>query len=148
LEGLILLQKLPEVNLPVEELYEEYTPQQIEKWEARGQLLCQNIYRKNFKPLLENVGTLSPTLRQWMLHEGYGRVLARPSLSIDIREMGIIAILTVKNYPRQLHSHLKGALHVGVSRQELRQAIEICAPFTTSRNITDACQTLDEIAAI
>ncbi|HDH57611.1 MAG TPA: carboxymuconolactone decarboxylase family protein, partial [Bacteroidetes bacterium] len=99
----------------------------------------------NFNRLLQNVSDLSPTLREWMLLEGYGRVLARPALSIDLRELGIIAILTVKGLPRQLHSHLRGALRVGVSPGQLEDAIHLCAEYTTEERILSALAVLRNI---
>ncbi|TKJ40359.1 hypothetical protein CEE37_08510 [candidate division LCP-89 bacterium B3_LCP] len=145
LEGLIALKRtLPEI-LPASEEFEPYNSANLEEWKSRGVSLCKRIYGDNFEPLLDNVGNLSPSLKEWMLNEGYGRVLARQSLPIDIREMGIIAILIVKGYPRQLHSHMRGALEVGVSLHELNEAIAICEGFTAKANISSAAEILQKL---
>lgn len=138
LEGLITLKNLVPNLLPAEEILEKYSQESIESWIHRGKALCQDIYGDNFDRLLNNVGSLSPTLKEWMLVEGYGRVLARPGLGIDFREMGIIAILTVKGLPRQLHSHLRGALCVGVTASELQEAIYLCGEYAGTDKIESA----------
>ena len=145
LEGLIALKELNSSALPADESLEAYSTENLHLWDTRGKTLCKQIYGPNFNRLLQNVSALSPTLREWMLLEGYGRVLARPALSIDLREMGIIAILTVKGLPRQLHSHLRGALRVGVSARQLEDAIRLCAEYTTEKKITSALGVLRAI---
>lgn len=148
LEGLIALKNLAAETLPAEESLERYSAENVRLWNSRGDVLCRRIYGDNFDRLLGNVAALSPTLKEWMLVEGYGRVLARPALPIDLREMGIIAILTVKDLPRQLHSHLRGALRVGVTVPELESAIGLCAPYTSSQNIGSALNVWRKVAAI
>jgi 4-carboxymuconolactone decarboxylase len=145
LEGLILLKTLPGIVLDDDENVERYTPENVVKWLDRGEALCRSIYGENFSRLLRNVEELSPSLKAWMLYEGYGRVLARPALPIDIREMGIIAILTVKGFPRQLHSHLRGALRVGVPYKELEEAIALCADYTSPDRLGSAVETLKKL---
>lgn len=145
LEGLILLKSLSGVLLPADETLEKYTQENIASWEKRGERLCRTIYGENFDKLMQNVQNLSPSLKAWMLYEGYGRILARDTVSIDVREMGIIAILVVKGYPRQLHSHLRGARHVGVSLAELKEGIALCARYTSQERLQSAYKTLTKI---
>ncbi len=140
LEGLIALENLVPGILPVDESVEKYSTENFENWKSRGNSLCRRIYGENFERLLQNVEALSPTLREWMLMEGYGRVLARPTLPIDIRELGIISILVVKGYPRQLHSHMRGALLVGVTTAELKTAVELCVEYTSHDKIQSALE--------
>jgi 4-carboxymuconolactone decarboxylase len=134
------------LSIPADENFETYSTENVKRWKQRGEDLCRRIYGSNFERLLQNVGELSPSLREWMLHEGYGRILARPALPIDVREMGIIAILTVKDYPRQLHSHLRGALRVGLTIEELREGIQLCAEYTEKSKIESALQILAKLS--
>jgi 4-carboxymuconolactone decarboxylase len=145
LEGLILLRSMKPAELPAAEKVELYTYESVTDWRQRGEELCQRIYGSNYEKLLQNVASLSPNLREWMLYEGYGRVLARAALPIDLRELGIIAILTVKGLPRQLHSHLRGARRIGASRTELEQAIHLCAEYTAPTKIELALDILSQI---
>jgi 4-carboxymuconolactone decarboxylase len=56
---------------------------------------------------------------------GYGRVIGRPGLDLVTRELCLAALLAVWNVPRQLHSHLRGALNVGATVEEVDAAMEI-----------------------
>ena len=66
---------------------------------------------------------LSPELAEWMIVEGYGKVLSRPQLSPVERELCTVAALTVMDWERQLFSHIKGALNVGAAKNEVKEAI-------------------------
>jgi len=138
LEGLITLREIVPSILPAEKIIESYSNENLELWIDRGEALCRRIYGDNFDRLLQNVDALSPTLKEWMLVEGYGRVLSRPELTIAVREMGIVAILTVKNLSRQLYSHLRGATRVGVTTAELKTAIHLCERYTEPARIESA----------
>lgn len=60
-----------------------------------------------------------------MVEEGYGKVLGRPGLSLLARELCIVALLTVLDVPRQLYSHLRGALNVGGTEEAVDAALEV-----------------------
>ena len=47
-------------------------------WEDRGRDVCGAVYAGQYERLRENVRGLHPDLEQWMLVEGYGKVLGRP----------------------------------------------------------------------
>mgnify|MGYP005842215933 FL=1 len=145
LEAFLILQELIPEKLPAENRMECYTGAQIEIWRDRGESLCRRIYGGNYECLMNNISAFSPTLQEWMLLEGYGRVLARPSLPIQLRELGIIAILTVKNQPRQLHSHLRGGIHVGLSASQLEAALSLCRDYTDPANIAAARRILQDV---
>jgi 4-carboxymuconolactone decarboxylase len=50
-------------------------------------------------------------------------VLSRPGLDLGRRELCIVAACAAANQDRQLHSHLHGALNVGVSPTAIESAI-------------------------
>jgi 4-carboxymuconolactone decarboxylase len=84
-------------------------------WESRGRDVCGAVYSGQYERLRENVRALHPDLEQWMVVEGYGKVLGRPGLALVIRELCIVATLAVTGASKQLYSHLRGALNVGAS---------------------------------
>lgn len=94
-------------------------------WKSRGEAVCEQIYAANYEKLRANVAALHPDFDRWMVTGGYGRVLGRPALDLATRELCVAALLAVWNSPRQLHSHLRGALHAGASAAEIRSALEI-----------------------
>ncbi|MDB5869436.1 MAG: carboxymuconolactone decarboxylase [Polaromonas sp.] len=54
----------------------------------------------------------------------FADVIGRPELDIKTREMlAVAALTTMGNAPAQLEFHMRGALHVGVSRQELLEIV-------------------------
>jgi 4-carboxymuconolactone decarboxylase len=71
-----------------------------------------------------NIRGLHPELDDWMIVEGYGKVLSRPGLDLPRRELCIVAACAASEQARQLHSHLHGALNVGVPPSVLMDAVE------------------------
>jgi 4-carboxymuconolactone decarboxylase len=65
---------------------------------------------------------MHPDLAQWMIEQGYGRVLTRPGLSGAARELIAIAVLAAGGWERQLVSHLLGASRLGAPPREIRRA--------------------------
>ncbi len=96
-----------------------------EGWATRGELACRTVYGRAYEGLRDNVSALHPDVDRWMLTEGYGKVIGRPGLALERRELCIVALLAVQNAPRQLHSHLRGALHAGASAEEVEAALHL-----------------------
>lgn len=61
-----------------------------------------------------------PDLADWILEDGYGKVLSRPVLSVRERELLIVAVLGALNVPAQLKSHQLGALRVGADAAQVQ----------------------------
>jgi 4-carboxymuconolactone decarboxylase len=101
------------------------------EWEARGSRVCATVYGGNYAGLRRNVAALHPEMDRWMVEGGYGRVLGRPGLALATRELCIVGLLVVWNVPRQLHSHLRGALNAGASPDEVNLAVETGCGFTS-----------------
>ena len=81
---------------------------------------CKKIYGSKFDKLIKNVAEFSPELSEWLITEGYGKVLGRNGLSLKEREMCIVAILCSMEYESQLYSHINGAFRLKNSREETR----------------------------
>ena len=64
----------------------------IESWRRRGEELCRQIYGSQYEKLVHNMKHLHPDLADWMIEEGYGKVLARPFLSPVVREILIVVM--------------------------------------------------------
>ena len=88
-----------------------------------GEVTCAAVYGGMYERLRENIRHLHPRLDDWMITEGYGKVLSRPGLDLGRRELCIIAACAAANQDRQLHSHLHGALNVGVRADVIGAAI-------------------------
>lgn len=92
-------------------------------WGERGRRLCRRVYAGAYERLRENVCALHPELDRWMVEEGYGKVLSRPGLTPVERELAIVSQLAAAGWPRQLRSHLHGALNVGAEAAEVEAAL-------------------------
>jgi 4-carboxymuconolactone decarboxylase len=92
-------------------------------WRERGEETCETVYGAFYEKLRGNIRALSPALDEWMIVEGYGKVLSRPGLDLGRRELCIIAACAAGGQDRQLHSHLHGALNAGVSPEVVRATI-------------------------
>lgn len=131
LEALILWRDLAPDQEPAS-AYEDH-----EIWKARGEEVCRTTYGHNYEKLRENVRRLHPDLDEWMVTGGYGRVIGRPGLDLATRELCTVALLAVWGAPRQLHSHLRGAVHAGAAISEVRAAIEIAGRHLTPSQLSE-----------
>ena len=98
-------------------------------WTARGEATCRIIYGDHYEKLRANVRQLHPALEAWMVTEGYGRTLSRPGLDLKTRELCTVAQTVVLRTPRQLHSHLLGALRAGARTDEVTATLDITRPL-------------------
>ena len=115
------------------------------EWDARGEEVCAAVYGANYRKLRANVRTLHPDVDGWMVAGGYGRVIGRPGLDLATRELCIAALLAVWNVPRQLHSHLRGALNAGASVARVDEAMRIACGFMDDEGSARAWALWDEI---
>lgn len=94
-------------------------------WKKRGLKLFKIIYDKNSMKLIKRIKKMHPDLLDWMITEGYGKVLSREFLDIRTKELLIITILISSGWEKQLHSHYIGALNVGVKPKEIEELFNI-----------------------
>ena len=87
----------------------------VAEWRRRGEETCRRVYGAMYERLRVNIRGLHPELDEWMIVEGYGKMLSRPGLDLARRELCIVAACAASEQDRQLHSHLHGALNVGVA---------------------------------
>lgn len=95
-----------------------------DSWRTAGEQTCAGVYGDSYEQLRRNIRALHPALDAWMIVEGYGKVLSRPQLDLRRRELCIVAACAAAGQDRQLHSHLRGALHAGASPAELRAVLD------------------------
>jgi 4-carboxymuconolactone decarboxylase len=99
------------------------------EWTRRGEELCAVVYGENYRKLRESVRALHPAVDSWMITEGYGRTLARAGIDLKLRELCTVAQTAVLEAPRQLHSHLRGALNAGASFGQIEGVLSIVNPL-------------------
>ncbi len=104
----------------------------LAEWEARGLETCAAVYGDNYTKLRRNVRDLHPAVDRWMLVEGYGRTLGRPGLDLRRRELCTVTQTAVLCTHRQLHSHLRGALHSGATFAQVESSLSAAQPFVSA----------------
>src|ERR1035437_4861434 len=93
-----------------------------QRWQE--ELVLQSYLFAGFPRALNAARAVSPALDEWMIVEGYGKVLSRAGLDLGRRELCIIAACAAAGQDRQLHSHLHGALNAGVSAEGVGAALD------------------------
>jgi 4-carboxymuconolactone decarboxylase len=99
------------------------------EWTGRGEELCAVVYGENYGKLRDSIQALHPAMDSWMITEGYGRTLARSGLDLRRRELCTVVQTAVLEAPRQLHSHLRGALNAGATVGQIEGALSIVNPL-------------------
>lgn len=97
---------------------------EVGRWQAAGEATCARVYGRHYEKLRQNIRALHPALDDWMIVEGYGKVLSRDGLDLGRRELCIVAACTATRQARQLHSHLHGARNVGVPDTVVAAALD------------------------
>lgn len=93
-------------------------------WLERGRAVCRRVYGAQYEALREVLGGIHPELDVWAMVEGYGKVLGRPALKLEVRELCIAAQLAGTDATRQLHSHLRGCLNVGAGVDDVEGMLD------------------------
>lgn len=90
---------------------------------AAGEETCARVYGDMYERLRRNIRALHPLLDEWMIVEGYGKVLSRSALDLPRRELCIVAACAATGQDRQLQSHLHGARNTGVPEAVVTDAL-------------------------
>ncbi|HRE41579.1 MAG TPA: carboxymuconolactone decarboxylase family protein [Ignavibacteria bacterium] len=107
-----------------------------------GMITFKKIYTDNYKKVIRNVEEMSKDLSDWMILEGYGKVLSRRGLTLKERELINVSILSTNYFPVQLYSHIKGSLNCGLSKANIERVIIETKEYNTKRNIKESLKLL------
>ena len=130
----------PELTCPVDHPEENYN-----LYKSRGDQTARKVYGGNFDLVYKNIRKLSADLAYGMIIEGYGRIISRSGLDLVTRELAVVASLTVTDMPRQLYSHIKGALNAVAKTAGIKAAINQCRFFTDLPKIDRSLSILKKI---
>lgn len=104
--------------------HEDLPGPDLYRWRVQGEQTCETVYGKFYEKLRQNIVRLHPALDEWMIVEGYGKILSRPGLDLPLRELCIVAACVATGQDRQLHSHLHGALNAGATPDEVSGTLD------------------------
>lgn len=89
-----------------------------------GRAKMREIFGPDVETAVNVLATTSPDLARFLVEFPFGDIYSRPSLNTKTREMLTVAALTVLGYPQdELKEHIRGALHVGCTDQEILEII-------------------------
>ncbi len=119
----------------------------LETWRRRGEETCAVVYGDSYEKLRDNIRSLHPALDDWMIVDGYGKVLSRPGVDLKTRELCVVAACAVSGQQRQLHSHLHGALNAGASAGEVGAVLDALGDLISRDDLLRYRQLLQKVAA-
>ena len=110
--------------------------------DARGEATCAAVYGAMYETLRENIRALHPALDEWMITEGYGKVLSRPGLDLPRRELCIVAACAARTGSSASLASARRAATSARRADEVvrdaRRARRRCSAATTSAQINAA----------
>jgi alkylhydroperoxidase/carboxymuconolactone decarboxylase family protein YurZ len=113
----ILKEYYPKIKLP------KVADMNLYHFRKMGEVRCRKVYGDKFEKLIRNINNFSPELAEWLVLEGYGKVLGRTGLLFKERELCIVAVLSAMKFEEQLYSHINGAIRVKASVNEIEIVI-------------------------
>jgi alkylhydroperoxidase/carboxymuconolactone decarboxylase family protein YurZ len=113
---------------------------------GRGAELFERIYGDHAERVRRFLREGHPDFADWIAGHAYGRVLTRPGLAPDRRELLAVAALAATGQERQLASHARGALRCGATLDEVRAAVELLHEWVESERVARALRVLERFA--
>lgn len=90
----------------------------------RGLATMRTIFGPGIDAALESLAVTSPDLARCLAEFPFADIYPRPGLDLKTREMLTVAALTVLGYPQsELKDHIRGALNVGCTQEEILEII-------------------------
>jgi 4-carboxymuconolactone decarboxylase len=97
--------------------------------------------------LMDALERVAPGLGRHVAEFAFGDVYGRPGLDLRRRQLVTIASLTtLGGTERQLALHVRAALEVGLSRQEVVEAMLQCLPYAGFPRVINAVTVVGEVA--
>jgi 4-carboxymuconolactone decarboxylase len=98
--------------------------------------------------LLDALDGLAPGLGRHVAEFAFGDVYGRPGLDLGRRQLVTIAALTaLGGAERQLALHVRAALEIGLSREEVLEAMLQCLPYAGFPRVINAVLVVGDVVA-
>ncbi len=115
---------------------------------GRGLAKMREIFGPEAETAVKALAATSPDLARYLVEFPFGDIYPRPSLDAKTREMLTVAALTVLGYPQaELKDHIRGALNVGCSREEILEIITQMAVYAGFPAALEATKTAAAVFA-
>ncbi len=114
----------------------------------RGLAKMRAMFGPGIDSALESLATTSPDLVRCLVEFPFGDIYPRHGLDLKTREMLTVAALTVLGFPQaELKDHIRGALNVGCTRDEILEIILQMAVYAGFPAALEASRTAASVFA-
>jgi len=97
----------------------------------RGWERLMEVVGEGGERVIKSLQDIAPDLGKYVVEFAFGDIYCRPGLDLKQRQLVTIASLTtLGGCEPQLNGHINAALNVGLSPEEVVEAIMHCSPFT------------------
>lgn len=122
-------------------------PRSLAVEHARGRELFDRIYSTDAPRVRAMLAGHHADFAHWIEGHAYGRVLARPGLAPDRRELLAVVALAALGQERQLASHARGSLRLGASALELVEALDAVADLIDAEKLDKARRVVERFGS-
>lgn len=97
---------------------------------ARGRARLDDLDADGGRRLLDALADVAPDLGRYAVEFAFGDIYSRPGLDLQRRQLVTIAALTTLGGAEpQLELHLRAARNLGLTTEEIVEAILQCVPY-------------------
>jgi 4-carboxymuconolactone decarboxylase len=104
-----------------------------------GMVSMNKMFAKETLEGMSNMKNISPDFWEMIVAFGFGDVYTRERLPLDKREIVTLTSLITQGAFDQLEVHLRAALNVGLTKEEIIEIIIQCAAYS---GFPKACQAM------
>lgn len=113
---------------------------------TRGWEKLMQIDGEGGKRVIESMRDIAPDLRKYVVEFAFGEIYSREVLDLKQRQLITVASLTTQGgCEPQLNVHINAALNVGLTPNEVIEAIMHCIPYTGFPRVLNAVFVAKEI---
>ncbi|WEV47657.1 carboxymuconolactone decarboxylase family protein [Bifidobacterium sp. ESL0690] len=96
----------------------------------KGSRALAAIDGRGGREVVDSLAGIAPDLGRWVVEFAFGDVYTRPGLDARQRELVTLgSLVTQGDTVPELRVHIAAALHVGLTREQVVEAIMQCVPY-------------------
>jgi 4-carboxymuconolactone decarboxylase len=114
----------------------------------RGWERLQEVDAESGERVIDSLQDVAPDLGRYVVEFAYGDIYGRPALDLRQRQLITIAALTaLGGAERQLDVHVNAALNVGLTAEEVVEALLHCLPYAGFPRVLNAIFVVQRVFA-
>jgi 4-carboxymuconolactone decarboxylase len=112
----------------------------------KGVNKLKEVDGKGGDEVVESLRDIAPDLGKYIIEFAFGDIYTRPTFDLKQRELVTLAALTaLGGCEKQLKVHIKGALNVGISKEEVVEVFLQCIPYVGFPRVLNAVFVAKEV---